>query len=98
LEIPADYSIDDLIINPKDQWVKNMHRANNLISVVKRWNSYHQRFWNFVEKQESELIVMMKKMIKIDGGLMAYKTIMEEEPHSTIISIIEESAPKNALI
>lgn len=41
---------------------------------------------------------MMKKIIKIDGGLMAYKTIMEEEPHSTIISIIEESAPKNALI
>lgn len=37
-------------------------------------------------------------MIKIDGGLMSYRIIMEEEPHSTILSIIKESAPKNALI
>jgi hypothetical protein len=40
----------------------------------------------------------MKKMIKIDGSLLAYKTTMEEEPHCTIGKIIADQAPKNALI
>lgn len=31
----------------------------------------------------------MKKVIKIDGCLLAYKTSMEEEPHCTIVKLIE---------
>lgn len=42
--------MDDLIINAKDQWVKNLHRANNLITVVKKWNLFHQRFIEQISK------------------------------------------------
>jgi len=65
-----------LIINPRDQWVKNMHRANNLITVVRRWNLFHQKFWVYVGREESELILLMKKMIKLDGCLLSIKTAL----------------------
>jgi hypothetical protein len=91
-----------LIINPKDQWVKNIQRANNLITVVRRWVSFQSKFWTLIGKisqeDDIELIFLMKKMIKIDGSLLAYKTTMEEEPHCTLCKIIADQAPKNALI
>lgn len=48
LEIPREYAIDDLIINPRDQWARNMQRAGNLVTVVSRWNAFHRRFWAYV--------------------------------------------------
>jgi hypothetical protein len=38
MKIPTEYAITDLLINAKDPWAKNIYRANNLITLVRKWN------------------------------------------------------------
>ncbi len=66
MSIPNEYTMDDLIINAKDQWVKNLHRANNLITVVKKWNLFHQKFVEQITKEEYNVLEFMTKLIKAD--------------------------------
>ncbi len=42
-EIPKQWSAYDLIVDVKDPWSKNVHRVNNVCTIVKKWNEFHHR-------------------------------------------------------
>ncbi len=50
MKIPSQYAVSDLLINVKDPWTKNIYRANNLITLVRKWNEYHTRFFALLKR------------------------------------------------
>lgn len=43
VEIPKQWTVYDLVVDVKDPWSKNVHRVNNLCTIVKKWNEFHHR-------------------------------------------------------